>query len=351
MDRQLKVRGHRVEPAEVEAALTAAAGARSRVIVRDGRLLGYVETATADPAALRAAVAAELPPYCVPQAVVAVAEFPLTVTGKVDERALPEPGAGAPTRPMSATEQVVHDAWCAVLGVPSVGLDVPFFDAGGHSLALGDLRARLADALGRDVPIARLFQHPTVAAQARHLDGGPAPVRDEPADPGDEPDRIAVVGLACRFPGAPDAAAFWWNLCAGVDSVHDHTDAELAALGIGPGLRSDPAHVRGHAVLAGLEDFDADFFGFTAAEAATTDPQHRLFLETAWAALEDAGHDPAAESGRVGVFASASVNRYFLYHLFGNPRSPTWTRTTGRAGCSAGSRPTTCPARSPTGSA
>ncbi|MGX7825168.1 beta-ketoacyl synthase N-terminal-like domain-containing protein [Actinokineospora sp. 24-640] len=334
-DRQVKVRGHRVEPAEVEAALAAASGARARVIARDGRLLGYVEDAAADPAALRAAVAEALPPYCVPQAVVALAAFPLTVTGKVDERALPEPAAGTPGRAMTDTERAVHDAWCAVLDVPSVGLDVAFFDAGGHSLSLGVLRARLAAAFGVELNPARLFQHPTVAAQARFLDGATengatgngatgngatesaesaAPV--ERAETGDE---IAVVGLACRFPGADDPAAFWWNLCAGVDSVHDHTTAELAALGIGPGLLADPAHVRGHGVLPGVEEFDADFFGFTAAEAATTDPQHRLFLESAWAALEDAGHDPATEPGRVGVFAAASVNRYFLYHLFGNP--------------------------------
>ncbi|MFC5287299.1 beta-ketoacyl synthase N-terminal-like domain-containing protein [Actinokineospora guangxiensis] len=327
LDRQLKVRGHRVEPAEVEAALTAASGARSRVIVRDERLLGYVESTDADPAAVRSAIAEVLPPHCVPQSVVAVAAFPLTVTGKVDERALPEPATAAPGRPMSDTERVVHDAWCAVLGVASVDLDVAFFDAGGHSLTLGALRSRLAADTGGDIPIARLFQHSTVAAQARYLDavtrpadrGVTDPTGDTSNEAQDGPDQIAVVGLSCRFPGAPDAATFWWNLCAGVDSVHDHTDAELAALGIGPGLRADPAHVRGHGALPGVEDFDAAFFGFTPAEAETTDPQHRLFLEAAWSALEDAGHDPAREPGRVGVFASASVNRYFLYHLFDNP--------------------------------
>ncbi|MGW5054162.1 beta-ketoacyl synthase N-terminal-like domain-containing protein [Actinokineospora sp. NPDC004072] len=323
IDRQVKVRGHRVEPAEVEAVLSAAAGARARVIARGGRLLGYVESAAADPAALRAAVADALPPYCVPQAVVAVEAFPLTVTGKVDERALPEPEPERPARAMTDTERLVHDAWCAVLGVASVGLGVAFFDAGGHSLSLGVLRGRLSAATGADIGIAALLRHPTVAAQARFLDAAPEPRQQavaERAESGDETgDEIAVVGLACRFPGAADAAEFWWNLCAGVDSIHDHTDAELAALGIGPGLRADPAHVRGHGVLAGIEDFDADFFGFTDREAATTDPQHRLFLEAAWAALEDAAHDPATEPGRIGVFAAASVNRYFLYHLFGNP--------------------------------
>ena len=130
-------------------------------------------------------------------------------------------------------------------------------------------------------------------------------------------DAIAVVGLACRFPAAPSVAAFWQNLLNAVDAVHDYSDAELAAAGIEPGLRGDPAHVKAAGRLEGIEEFDADFFGFAPDEAARTDPQHRLFLETAWEALEDAGCDPVRYPGTIGLFAGASVNRYFLFHLLG----------------------------------
>ncbi|MEV6521215.1 beta-ketoacyl synthase N-terminal-like domain-containing protein [Longispora sp. NPDC051575] len=132
-------------------------------------------------------------------------------------------------------------------------------------------------------------------------------------------DDIAVVGLAGRFPGADTVADLWRNLLDGVDAITDHTADDLRALGIGPGLLADPAHVRASGFVPGIEDFDAEFFGFTPDEAARTDPQHRLFLETAWQALEDAGHDPARGTATVGVFTSTSVNKYFLYHLFGNP--------------------------------
>ena len=132
-------------------------------------------------------------------------------------------------------------------------------------------------------------------------------------------EEIAVIGLACRFPGAPDVSTFWQNLVAGVDSIHDYTREELLDLGIGPGLLDDPAHVPAGGLLPGVEDFDAEFFGFGPGEAALTDPQHRLFLEASWTALEDAGYDPATYPGPVGVFGSASVNRYFQFHLFGNP--------------------------------
>jgi acyl transferase domain-containing protein len=132
-------------------------------------------------------------------------------------------------------------------------------------------------------------------------------------------DEIAVVGLAGRFPGADGVPALWRNLCDGVDAVHDYTDAELRALGIGEALLADPSHVRAGGRLDGVEDFDAELFGFDEDLAARTDPQQRLFLEQSWAALEDAGYDPDRYQGTVGVFASASLNRYFLFHLFGNP--------------------------------
>ncbi|MGN9894490.1 AMP-binding protein [Micromonospora sp. L31] len=339
LDRQVKVRGFRVELTEIEAVLAAQPGvAAVRAIARDGELLAYATPAGGplDPAALRAALARRLPEYALPRAVVALDAFPLTVTGKVDERALPDPPRDVPAGhgPTTETERAVHDIWCAVLGRDAVGRQESFFDAGGQSLLLGQVQQRLAERFGVALPMVRLFAHPTVAAQARLLDAAaiddrpgapaPAPSLPAPAAPtvaareytGDE---IAVVGLAGRFPGAPDLATFWWNLCAGVDSIHDHSDAELAALGIGPGLRADPRHVRAAGRLDGVADFDAEFFAMGEQEAARTDPQHRLFLETAWEALEDAGHDPTRFPGLVGVYSATSANRYFLFHLLDNP--------------------------------
>lgn len=324
LDRQVKVRGFRVELTEIEARLAEQPGvAEARAIVRDGDLLAYVtaDGPRPDGRTLRAALADVLPGYSVPAAVAVLDGFPLTVTGKLDELALPDPRAAVtvPDERLTPDEERVHRIWCAVLGRDRVGRTEAFFDAGGDSLRLGRVQAGLADEFGVDVPLLVLFERTTIAGQAawftESTSDTPPPVSAEEQTG----DLIAVVGLACRFPGAPDAAAFWWNLCAGVDSIHDYTDDELAALGIGPGLRADPAYVRAGGRIEGVEDFDAGFFGFTADEAARTDPQHRLFLETAWQALEDAGRDPAAETGPVGVFTSTSVNRYFLFHLFGNP--------------------------------
>ncbi|MFF3854298.1 amino acid adenylation domain-containing protein [Micromonospora sp. NPDC002575] len=338
LDRQVKVRGFRVELTEIEAVLAACPGVGAvRAIARGGELIAYARPAggVLDPAALRAALARRLPDYALPRAVVVVDEFPLTVTGKIDERALPDPAAeataaaeAADQAPATATERAVHDIWCAVLGREAVARTAGFFDVGGQSLLLGVVQQRLAARFGVRVPLLRLFENPTIEAQARLVDApaapdrapvGPAPAAPATAAREYTGDEIVVVGLAGRFPGAPDPATFWWNLCAGVDAIHDHTDEELAALGIGPRLLADPRHVRAAGRLDGVADFDADFFAFGAQEAARTDPQHRLFLETAWEALEDAGHDPSRFPGLVGVYAATSANRYFLFHLMDNP--------------------------------
>ncbi|GAA4909274.1 type I polyketide synthase [Streptomyces coeruleoprunus] len=126
---------------------------------------------------------------------------------------------------------------------------------------------------------------------------------------------VAVVGLAGRFPKAPDAAAFWANLCAGRDCLDDLDDDELLAEGVPKSVLEHPGYVRRVAALDGYREFDAEFFGLPPGTAAAMDPQQRLFLECCWHALEDAGHDPARGEGAVGVFGAPSFSGYFGYHL------------------------------------
>jgi acyl transferase domain-containing protein len=126
---------------------------------------------------------------------------------------------------------------------------------------------------------------------------------------------IAVVGMAGRFPGARGVEEFWRNLRGGVESVSFFSDEELLQRGVEPELLSDPNYVKAGAVVEDAEMFDAPFFNFTPREAEMTDPQHRLFLEHAWQALESAGYDAEKYGGRVGVFAGESVNSYLLHNL------------------------------------
>ncbi|MDG4820070.1 beta-ketoacyl synthase N-terminal-like domain-containing protein [Micromonospora sp. WMMD956] len=130
---------------------------------------------------------------------------------------------------------------------------------------------------------------------------------------------IAIVGMAGRFPGAADVWQYWSNLAAGRITISSLTRSELLAAGVPADRLDDPAYVPARGMLAAPELFDAAFFGITPREAETTDPQHRLLMQTAWAALESAGLATDAPFGRVGVFAGAGFNYYALHHVFARP--------------------------------
>lgn len=125
---------------------------------------------------------------------------------------------------------------------------------------------------------------------------------------------IAIIGMACRFPGADTVAAFWDNLCSGVESITSFSDAELLAAGVTPSALLNPHYVKAGAILRDVEAFDASFFGYSPREAAIMDPQHRLFLEVASEAFEDAGYYPDAYEGPIGVFAGGGgvVTSYLM---------------------------------------
>ncbi|WP_392407695.1 beta-ketoacyl synthase N-terminal-like domain-containing protein [Chlorogloeopsis fritschii] len=123
---------------------------------------------------------------------------------------------------------------------------------------------------------------------------------------------IAIIGLSGRFPGAKNIEEFWHNLQAGVESITFFTDEELLASGVDPALVNNPNYVKARGVLADAELFDAPFFGFNPREAEITDPQHRLFLECAWEALENAGYTSEKYSGSIGVYAGSGLSGYLL---------------------------------------
>lgn len=125
-------------------------------------------------------------------------------------------------------------------------------------------------------------------------------------------DQIAVIGLACRFPGARNVDEFWHNLSHGVESVTFFTDEELRAAGVDETRLSDPNYVKARPVVEGIGEFDAPFFQMNPKEASMLDPQHRVFLECSWEALEAAGYDSEQYKGRIGVFAGSDTNTYLL---------------------------------------
>jgi phthiocerol/phenolphthiocerol synthesis type-I polyketide synthase E len=130
---------------------------------------------------------------------------------------------------------------------------------------------------------------------------------------------IAIVGMDGRFPKAPNLEQFWRNLCDGVEAISFFSDEELAAAGSpSSGLAN---FVKARGVLEDADLFDAAFFGMHPKEAEMTDPQHRLFLESAWKALENAGCDPQRTGASIGVFAGMSTNTYLTHNLMARPQT------------------------------
>ncbi|MCC6858462.1 MAG: amino acid adenylation domain-containing protein [Bryobacterales bacterium] len=131
---------------------------------------------------------------------------------------------------------------------------------------------------------------------------------------------IAIVGMAGRFPSAPNLEQFWRNLRDGRESITFFSDQEARASGADAGQLRNPHYVKAGGVLEGAELFDAAFFGYYPREAEILDPQQRVFLECAWEALENAGCDPERYAGPIGVWAGCGLNSYLLNHLLRNSR-------------------------------
>lgn len=180
VDRQVKVRGYRIEPGEIEAALTALPAVKESVVqLREDtpgqqRLVAYVtpRAAAVEPAHLRGELARQLPEYMLPAAFVTLDALPMTPNGKVDREALPAPVtvvAPVAQPPVNDTERVVAGIWGDVLGLRHVSRHTSFFDLGGHSLQLLQVHSRLRERFGPDLTIVDLFKHPTVSALAQRL--------------------------------------------------------------------------------------------------------------------------------------------------------------------------------------
>jgi len=234
-------------------------------------------------------------------------------------------GADTARAVLDAVLDVVLDAVAAVLGHADGSEIDPgraFTDLGFDSLTAVELRNRLGGDLGVRLPATVVFDHPTPAALAAHLDGivtgGPGTRGDEAEGPREpyapDDDAVAIVGMACRFPGGVRTPAELWELLvSGTDAITEFP----ADRGWDPDLFDpDPDHpgtsiTRYGGFLHDAAEFDPEFFGISHREALAVDPQQRLLLQTAWEAIEDAGIDPATLRGsQSGVFVGVMYSDY-----------------------------------------
>ncbi|MBO9648308.1 MAG: amino acid adenylation domain-containing protein [Variovorax sp.] len=337
VDGQVKIRGHRIETGEVEAALLTHPGVKSCAVVArkdaSGRLslVAYLVARAAEVpwTTLRHHLADHLPEAMLPSAQVWLPQLPVTNNGKLDRRALPEPPRQRPDlaqafeEARTDAERMVCAAFARALGIDQVGRNDNFFDLGGDSLLVLKVMKDLQRGSERRLSTNLFFRQPTPAALAASLQADePVAPRREVARPasriGAEMEPVALIAMAGRFPGAADVEQFWDNLLAGRESISFFDDASLDA-GVSAALRADPLYVRARGVIDDIEQFDAAFFGINPKEAELMDPQHRVFLEICWECLERGGYVPDQAPGPVGVYGGMYNPTYFQRHVSTRP--------------------------------
>jgi amino acid adenylation domain-containing protein len=324
-DGQVKIRGIRIELGEIESHI------KHHPIVKDTTvsvygtrkaLVGYVVLKTPHAVdnvrqEIRNFLQQRLPSYMVPSDIVVLDQIPLTTNGKVDRAALPSPHfvshASGSTRPRTEYERVIMDIWKNILQIDEVSLQDNFFDIGGHSLLVAQVRGQMPDFMKEKVTIMDLYKYPTIEALVGYLN---AEQEDQllPETIGYHNQQlvsrdIAIIGLAGRFPNADSVEELWNNVSNGVESIRFFSKEDFAD-SVSEELLDNPNYVRAKGMLKNVAGFDAEFFGFTPREAQITDPQQRVFLEIIHDVIESAGYNPKSYTGRVGIFGGVGTNEY-----------------------------------------
>ena len=331
-DDQIKIRGYRIEPGDIETAMSAHEEvSRALVICRDDRLVAYyvptrkllrgrVAEAKASAAlehALRSWLTDRLPSYMVPAFLVGMEAFPVTINGKIDRKALPNPvtsfqTTSAAPMPASELEVLMLAIWSRVLGHDRVGVRDNFFEIGGDSARVVRLKTELDRLLGRPVPASKLFEHYTIKALVAYLTGsrgvgdsniqaaGQRPMNDDSED-------IAIVSMACRLPGDITTPEGLWELLEhGSDAITEVPSDRWGSHDVGSDTQ-DMLHCCHGGFIPSINSFDIGFFGISPREAKRLDPSQYMMLETCWEGFERAGYTAEQLRGSsTGVFIGTS---------------------------------------------
>ncbi|WP_209329030.1 polyketide synthase [Lunatimonas salinarum] len=333
-DQQVKIRGNRIEISEIEIALMQMPSVSQAVVVAREEVVGnkylaayiVMEAGEMEIEALQAYLQDRLPVYMIPSFFIQMEELPKTSSGKVDRKLLPVPIQKRPAlktlfrNPATVLEKQLAEIVRTVLGFDQIGADDHFFELGGNSLLAQKVVAEIFHQLGRRLPIARLYQSPTVGGMAAFFEPRSFHSGNKKRAnlAGGSPKGIAIIGMAGRFPGADTLEDFWRVLADGEETITFFDDSELDP-SVSEQLRKDPTYVKARGVINGVEDFDPGFFGINAKLAALMDPQQRIFLQVAWEALEDGGYFPQYGHDQIGVFAGCYTNNYYINHVIHHP--------------------------------
>lgn len=338
-DNQLKIRGYRIEPSAIEKILMACPDIEESIVLdrnleHKHELVAYLilKKESISIGSIRAYLKEHLPAYMIPSRFVSVSQFPLTPNGKINRKMIPNltdnhylaESVSQIGIAQNEVEEIILESVCDLLKRNDVHPESNFFEIGLHSILLVELASTFTTKFNHNVSAIDLFEHPNIRAIANFLMGtrkteskgvltrSSAKQRSDHA--------IAVIGMSCRFPGADDSQEFWQLIINQQEAIRFFSEEELISAGVPKKLIENPDYVPARGIMNHIDKFDASFFGYSPYEASMTDPQHRVFLEQSWMALEDAGYVPENFDGKIGVFAGMNDSSYLVNQLLKNQK-------------------------------
>uniref|UniRef100_A0A7V2ZI69 Amino acid adenylation domain-containing protein n=1 Tax=Ignavibacterium album TaxID=591197 RepID=A0A7V2ZI69_9BACT len=333
-DDQIKLHGFRIEPGEIENCILEFPKIKSAAVVlqenKSGRkeLVAFFSTdgSIVDINSLKLFLDEKLPEYMVPRFFIQKDSLPLTPSGKIDKKLLKAQENNSRSASeikineltIDSIEEALINIWKEVLGLEQVDINKNFFDLGGDSISVGRVQIKIKEYLKEDISVVDIYNFPSVYAlrtfisekrNLLHIKTNSLKDLIKPSN-----SEIAIIGIAGKYPKAKNIKEFWNNLVNGVEAISFFSDDELEYL---PNTKnnSELKFIKARGVLEDVDKFDAEFFGFNPREAAIMDPQHRVFLEVCYNALEDAGYVADKYEGSIGIFAGSSLNSYLIYNV------------------------------------
>lgn len=266
---------------------------------------------------LRSFLSQTLPPYMIPAKYHKVDELPLNVTGKVDKKELHKLPFTDLTFHVDISnnneiEEVITTVWKHLLNRKHIEVDKNLFDLGANSLLISEACTQINQKIHADLKIMDLLSFPTIQKLAQHIQGTEQPANLSRKKHHHSDDKIAIIGMSVRLPKAKNITEFWSNLCHGKDCLTRFDELEKTK-------EKNVVNARG--ILDDIELFDDSFFKYSRAEASLTDPQHRIYLECVWEALEHAGAIPNKNKNKIfSVFSGMTDSTYLYENLFKNKK-------------------------------
>jgi amino acid adenylation domain-containing protein len=340
IDNQIKLRGYRIEPNEIESQLNEIDGIKESVVKIhkfseiDVRLVAFLhieEEFNKNMNFILNKLRKSLPDYMVPSFFYLEKEFPETPNGKINKKLLT---VNKNSRVLSEDfneqkeevlvsdlERNILNIYKEVVKIDHINIDSNFFEIGGSSILAPIVVEEFKKQFNIEIRTIDVFQYPSIAKMASFLSANKKEfVRIESSKNAEPLSKdIAIIGMAGYFPGAENINDFWENIIAGKSNINYFTRNELLNKGVNSKLLDDPDYVYANANIERGYYFDANFFNIIPREADFIDPQHRLFLETCYLALENGGYTKQNAEKNIGVFAGTGTNNYLLKLLMQNP--------------------------------